>query len=319
MAKKVKSTYQDVKEIAEKRGYKLLSKEKDIVNDKGFVLTETRILVKCPNPNHEPYSIRFLNFKRGDSCKECKYEEFRKKRTPYEEIKGYIESFDYELLSMEYEGCKKPLELKCPNGHTFSMRCDNFKQGQRCPHCYGNIKYTYEFVKEYVESFGYKLLSKNYSSAKEKISILCECGESWDVTFDHFKNHGSRCPHCKVSKGEEKIIKILKEYEIRYIHDTPYFKELIGIGGKPLRPDFILVDYKIWIEYDGEFHFKKYYKEQNYETLQIHDKLKNEYAKTNGWKLIRIPYWEFDNIEKILKEELNKINLQRLSKQYKNP
>ena len=33
--------------------------------------------------------------------------------------------------------------------------------------------------------------------------------------------------------------------------------------------------------------------------------MKNKYAMDNDIQLIRIPYWEFDNIEEILKRELN--------------
>ena len=71
-----------------------------------------------------------------------------------------------------------------------------------------------------------------------------------------------------------------------------------------LRPDFILPDYKIWIEYDGEFHYEKMYEGDYSDEIRIHDKRKDEYAKKHGWKLIRIPYWEFDNIENILEKEL---------------
>ena len=49
------------------------------------------------------------------------------------------------------------------------------------------------------------------------------------------------------------------------------------------------------------------YKNDNYETLKIHDEIKNKYAEKHNWKLIRIPYWEFDNIEKILTKELIKL------------
>ena len=34
--------------------------------------------------------------------------------------------------------------------------------------------------------------------------------------------------------------------------------------------------------------------------------MKNEYAKENNWNLIRIPYWEYDDIENILNEIINK-------------
>ena len=38
---------------------------------------------------------------------------------------------------------------------------------------------------------------------------------------------------------------------------------------------------------------------------KINDGIKNEYCLNKGIKLIRIPYWEFKNIENILIKELN--------------
>ena len=35
----------------------------------------------------------------------------------YEEIKKYIESFGYELLSEKCDKAKEKILLKCPNGH----------------------------------------------------------------------------------------------------------------------------------------------------------------------------------------------------------
>ena len=94
---------------------------------------------------------------------------------------------------------------------------------------------------------------------------------------------------------------------IKYIYNESYFKDLLSPSNNPLKPDFILPDYKIWIEYDGEFHYDKYYDSQNFEMLQIHDEIKNQYAIKNNWKLIRIPYWDFDSIENIINKELNLI------------
>jgi len=37
---------------------------------------------------------------------------------------------------------------------------------------------------------------------------------------------------------------------------------------------------------------------------KFRDKIKSNYAKEKNIKLLRIPYWEFDNIEKMLKKEL---------------
>jgi hypothetical protein len=67
------------------------------------------------------------------------------------------------------------------------------------------------------------------------------------------------------------------------------------------------------IEYDGEFHYKKFYEEQTFETGQYHDKLKDEYCLKHNIKLIRIPYWEFDNIENILMKEVSEFDKVRAS------
>ena len=74
-----------------------------------------------------------------------------------------------------------------------------------------------------------------------------------------------------------------------------------------MRPDFILPEYKIWIEFDGVQHYKiiNYFGGlDKFITLKIHDTFKNIYAKEHGYRMIRIPYWNINNIEHILNEEL---------------
>lgn len=41
-----------------------------------------------------------------------------------------------------------------------------------------------------------------------------------------------------------------------------------------------------------------------FEATKRRDKIKNDYCKNNGIELIRIPYTEFDNIPKILRNKL---------------
>lgn len=112
----------------------------------------------------------------------------------------------------------------------------------------------------------------------------------------------------KITNGERKVMKWLNDNGMKYIYDTPYFNDLLSLKGNPLRPDFILPDLKIWIEYDGIYHYKEVYKGDHHEITVIHDNIKNKYAKERNWKLIRIPYWDFDNIEEILNKELNCYN-----------
>lgn len=276
-----------------------------------YLKTELRkdgrwILVKC-KCGHEEYWVRWSNFTRGRRCPKCKKENLRKNK----ELEEYVESRGYELLEVKYINKKKYIRIKCKEGHEWEIRYDSFKgREQDCYECRERNKTIRgeEEIGIYVENCGYKLLKsfkkeENSGRIITYIMIKCSKNHEWTTRFHSFRQ-GVRCPYCNISKGEQKIIEWLIKNDIKYIYDNEYFKDLKGVNGGVLRPDFIIEDKKIWIEYDGEFHFNKYYDEQNFEEIKIHDELKNEYAKKNNWKLIRIPYWDFDKIEEILMKEV---------------
>lgn len=281
-------SYEYVKGYIESFGYKLLSTE--------YKRNNEYLEIECPN-NHV-YKANFNNFKNNN--KRCPYCYGNKKKN-IEEIRQYMKNFNYELLSTEYKNNHTKLQIRCPDGHEIEMCYSNFRQGKRCPYCSGNTKYTYRDVKAYIESFNYKLLSTEYKNNVTKLKMMCENKHIFEMNYIHFKNRGQRCPLCNVSKGERKIMDYLNKNNIDYIYDQSYFDDLFG-NITLLRPDFIIEDKKIWIEYDGEFHYKDSYKDGTYEKTILYDKIKNNYAKENGWKLIRIPYWDYDNIEKILEK-----------------
>lgn len=64
----------------------------------------------------------------------------------------------------------------------------------------------------------------------------------------------------------------------------------------------------IAIEYDGEWHYMPIKRgdmtqkdaEYNLKQIQKRDDIKTNYCKNNGIVLIRIPYFDFDNISNIL-------------------
>ena len=66
------------------------------------------------------------------------------------------------------------------------------------------------------------------------------------------------------------------------------------------------------IEFDGEQHYRPVafgnmtdeQAKQQFETNKKRDEIKNTYCEQNKIKLIRIPYWDFDKIEKILNSQL---------------
>ena len=256
------------------------------------------------------------NFKRSKikGCEVCKGRINRN----YTNIKEYIENKSgsgYKLLS-ENDGefnVKRKLEIKCNKGHNYKTDFNHFYSGKRCPYCSMRFLKTTDYFKQEV----YDLVGDEYTvvgeyvQAKELIEIHHSiCKETFKVSPDSFLR-GTRCTVCNESKGETRIRNYLNGKNI-YFKKEYTFEGLVGVGGNPLRFDFAIFnngELIQLIEYDGEFHYKKYYEDQNFEETQIHDERKNQYCKENNIPLLRIPYWEFGNIESILDKELSEYEL----------
>ena len=110
------------------------------------------------------------------------------------------------------------------------------------------------------------------------------------------------------SKGEEKIAKLLKANGIPFKQEVS-FKDLKSLRGNLLRFDFAIFSKgKIvaLIEFDGKQHFCQvpYFQKTIFEFRQTQewDRRKNAYCLRKNIPLIRIPYWDYENltIEKIL-------------------
>lgn len=60
-------------------------------------------------------------------------------------------------------------------------------------------KLTFEFVKKYIESRGYKLLSTEYVNNRENLILECPKGHKWETTFHNFKDSKVKCFWCYVN------------------------------------------------------------------------------------------------------------------------
>lgn len=182
---------------------------------------------------------------------------------------------------------------------------------KKCNKCIMN-KTTDYFKQEVYELVDdeYTVLGE-YINARKKTTFLHNiCNLEFEVRPDSFLR-GSRCPHCNSSKGEIKIRDFLINNDVTFAREY-IFPDLLSDLDRCLRFDFAIFQYddptklKCLIEYDGEFHYQKLYKNDGHERIIYHDGLKNDYCEKNNISLLRIPYKEFDNIENILCDYLNK-------------
>lgn len=146
-------------------------------------------------------------------------------------------------------------------------------------------------------------MSNEYENNKTPLKILCKNGHIYNTNWNRY-NEGKRCPRCyeetNQSKGVRKIENFLLLNNIEYIKEYRFdnckFKHTLPF-------DFYLPKYNICIEFDGNQHYEiiEYFGGfEGFVSTKIRDTIKNIYCQQNNIKLIRIPYWDFDNIEEIL-------------------
>lgn len=126
----------------------------------------------------------------------------------------------------------------------------------------------------------------------------CKCGIEKEVSSLSLRQGVSlSCgAHSNISKGNEKIKKILQEANIPFELEKKFFT---CIDKKELPFDFF-VNNTYLIEYDGIQHFQEGI--FDYEYTHYHDIIKSKWCKDSSIPLIRIPYTHYDNL--ILKDLL---------------
>ena len=140
----------------------------------------------------------------------------------------------------------------------------------------------------------------NFTNKNNRFYYKCKCllcGNIYEAlvnTLDKTISCG-----CQKSIGEYNIIQCLKNNNISFIREYKFPNSL-------LRFDFAILDNQSkitqLIEFDGEQHYEQNVKNTGWNTYQKYqytlqnDLLKNKIAKDNNIPLVRIPYWERDNI-----------------------
>lgn len=224
------------------------------------------------------------------------------------EQKGYVLITKME----EIKGNGTYIIYLCPIHGEHKMRIYNFLSGRSCPDCSLDIKsekyrLSPDEVEKRINTLGGKLLNKgDYINRYEKnLVIECiYCGVPFVTSLVLFTQHGGQmCPNCKDAEsiGERKIRIYLESNDIAFEQEK-WFSNCRDIN--PLPFDFYLPNYNMIIEFDGEQHYRQgHFTHSKLEYTQAHDAIKSEYCKNNNIKLVRIPYWDINNIETILNNE----------------
>lgn len=302
---KRRTSFEEVKKTIESvKGYTLLSTE---------YIPKRKLKIKHECGNE--YEVSLSDFKSGNRCPICQIKKIANKlRLDRDTVIRTVTEAGYKLVSMDsYKKTSDKITVECPSGHIYDVIYNNFSRGKRCPICYKLEKYwTTESFKEEVEKINpYVEVIGEFSKTADKINVRCKtCNHKWEAIAGGLLYYTNGCPKCRMSKGEKRIEQYLIhndfEYEMQYKFDDLKYKQKLAF-------DFAIHinNELVLIEYNGRQHYELVNfgttgekAKEEFEKSQIRDGMKIEYCKKNNYKLITIPYWDFDNIEEILTKEL---------------
>lgn len=259
----------------------------------------------------------------------------QKLRHSYDDVIKAFNQTDYILLSLKEDFkdmATNSLKYICPKHkdkgiQTISL--GHLESGRGCYWCgrestinARKTGFTTDKInqdKKLCESKGFIYIETKKIANKINIGFICKNHKNAGVQYMRRGNMNRDniigCKYCldnkkyKFSKGEQRIENFLQDNSYEYIKEYT-FGDCRDIGLLPF--DFYLINNNVIIEFDGQHHFMPVNFNgisdeealKNFNSTQKHDRMKNDYCKKNNIELIRIPYWDYKNIEEILTKKL---------------
>lgn len=306
---------------------------KDVTNDEYEIISKFSMMngyckflhKKCGGQfRSSPYKLLI----EGEGCFDCKDKInikpilYKNKNKHYIKHAKFVNDLyethkhEYAVLGI-YQAHHHPVKIvhtKC--GEIFERKPEDILNTiPRCPKCNPVIQWTLGKVKKEVidlTNSEFEVVSrKKFKNMNKPIEIKHNvCGKIFTESPNIFLQT-PKCGICELDMSlEEKCIK-----DFLVMNKIQFEREYSLDGCKNIQ--LLKFDFAIFkknkiiclLEYDGVRHYYPINGEESFINAQINDDIKNSFCKDNKIKLIRIPFWEKDNLDKILKREMELVNL----------
>lgn len=258
-------------------------------------------------------------------CRQKKTSEYNLKQRQkklYERALSFCNEMGYALITPidDILNAETRVIYKCPKHGLRETKIYTLIDKHECLECSyehrasQQRKTPEEVYNDFKQCGGILLNKEDYREWNCKnLRVICECcGEVFVTSYCAFMQHnGQRCSKCAstISRGEYAIKQYLETNRVRFYMQFRFDDCRTKV---PLPFDFYLPEYNLLIEYDGEGHYMPIKRgdmtdiqaEETLNSIKYRDAIKNTYCEENNIRLLRIPYWEFDDITQILHREL---------------
>lgn len=294
---------QMIEKSKEKYSDKFVYSDVDTSKEKGQA-----VKIICPNHGMFLMSMhRHLHTKTG--CPACGREDSLRNRTKYNGLedvsKAAIKHHGDRYTYLSYDAHSRTVTYLCPNHGEVSQLLRLHLTGHGCGECrYEDRRIDEkEFIRraKEVHPEGYSYDLSELKTVNHRITIKHSCGKVYRARVSNHLS-GQGCSRCRSSLGEKKIKDFLELNGISFI-------DQFVIEGYLYRYDFCIPDLDILIEYDGEQHYRPvdyFGGVPAFEKRQELDREKTRLAKANRYRLIRISYKRFDELEEYLSRAIDR-------------
>lgn len=278
-------------------------------------LINNRINIICPI--HGEFEQRIDHHLNGHGCRRCKNNKMLN-LDDFINISNAKYSNFFNYSKFIYKNSMTKGIIICPIHGEFEQTPSNHINGKMCLKCSdkkNNIKIrNIHSMTEYANNIHnnkYDYSMSIYINMKTKIKILCPEHGVFEQIPDNHISKKQGCPHCKSSKGETMVKKILNELGYKFIEEYPLYHELLP-SKHPLFCDFYIDELKLIIEYNGIQHYKPvefFGGVENLTRIQKCDDNKRKISKLCNIDILEIPYTynSYNKIKNIILEHINTI------------
>ena len=284
-----------------------------------------RIKCRCKKHNHiSTKSVQEILAGRG--CKFCGAEKVsEQKYLTNDEVQRRVSEIHPHIKLIEYKGSHDSSSLWWCTKHnkifnkTLSAMLKTEDSG--CDLCYKETMWKNNSISQ--QEFEERLkrvhpeisLEENYKGYN--VSTLFYCAEHnhyFNSTPAYMLKRRNCCQKSFKTYKEEKMCCLLEDWGFDIIRQKSFDK---CKDKNILRFDCYLKGYNTVIEYDGENHYYPVrFGTQSYESAKKkheytveHDKIKNEFCRKNNINIIRLPYYEFHDMEYFLFDKLSEFGI----------
>lgn len=253
------------------------------------------------------------------------------KKYSFVDLKNEMDKKSYALLSSEadFSNAGSIIKYRCPK-HPQCVQettLGRLLEGKGCMYCGRERTRDAELIstercRKICNERGFIFVDNYVVGRCMNVFFICPKHKNIGVqrmTYQNMKRDGYGCKYCRssltaCSNGEKRIKDFLERLQIKFIQQYR-FDDCRDQNVLPF--DFYLPDSKVIIEFDGRHHFEPVTFNgvsheralYLYQKTVEHDKIKDDYCKIHGIKLIRIPYWNQDEIDVILIDNFAKYKI----------